>query len=623
MAEVMAMSNSFRHEPLDLTSSAIRVFTILPGSGTIRCSLKHVDLDSDRTACSYVWGDPEPSQVILINEEPFHIRKNLHDFLLQMRKDEFLKPLWVDAICIDQSNTSERNHQVQQMGSIYRGARAVVSWLGQGEPSVAQFMQFARTVSKEVTEKRAARLGTTQNADSAVLFYLSVHRHRWVVAQFSDSVTAFCCLEYFTRTWIVPEVFLAPAFHTAFYGDVSVAWVDLKHTLLTCFKILHKDELYGSPVAAFVQTPISYPHAPDCSSVFALIAKFSNTGCSDHRDHVFALYSLWDSGRFPIRVDYSLSCFALFLKLASWLLAPAIQPMSSFITLIDALGLEPENFANLGEHLGAEESIPITLSAAWSREIDMRELSRYRAMRLKAGKYKWPGLTSAHDFHFCTCGHCIQLHDLPETTVFREYVLRSRDHDRTTRERMDEEIYLVEIKGSKTYWGIVEGDLGDSDKFLVITPACLNRVSEPPRIDDRDGKLAISLSLRCLCELFNQLRPDEVWDHKTRSFHREPHWGIDCNKHDYIHNEDDASFGRPSVRGRTLWGRGKWRDEMRRQRSDPAVLLAKLLLEEQRRGTLDETTDASAMWRLANQLASAARIKVPDGEANFQDSLRN
>ena len=237
MAELQATSNTFEHEPLDLTRPTIRVFHILPGTGTIRCSLKQVALDSDRTACSYVWGESEPSQVILINERPFHIRENLHDFLLQMRKDEVLEPLWVDALCIDQSNTSERNHQVQQMGSIFRGARAVVSWLGQGDAFAYQFVEFARMVSKEASAKRAARLGTTLSTDYGNLFYLSVHQRRWQV-EFDKQVRTFGALEYFTRTWIVPEVFLAQEVHTAVYGDINIAWVDLKRTILTCTQML-------------------------------------------------------------------------------------------------------------------------------------------------------------------------------------------------------------------------------------------------------------------------------------------------------------------------------------------------------------------------------------------------
>ena len=543
MAEPPVIFQKFKHEPLDLTRSAIRVFYILPGTGIISCSMKHVDLNSERTACSYVWGDSQPSRAILINKRPFLIRENLHDFILRMRKDEYLKPLWVDALCIDQSNTSERNHQVRQMGSIYRDARAVISWLGQGHPIAAEFMQFARIVSKEVAEERAARLGTSKSTKFTTLFYRSVDRHRWdghrwslhrwELPEFDLWVETFCYLEYFTRTWIVQEVFLAPEVHTAIYGDISIAWVDLKHIVLACIK-MPGSRLSQSPVTPFIQTSIYHPYTADSGSVFGIITKFAETECSDPRDHVFALHSLWDSSTFPIQVDYNLSSFSLFLKLASWLLTSEIQPMSKIIALIDALRFGPEDFAHRGELYETEDFPPITLSAAWSREINMRELRENRAMRPGLGAHKVSERrdhTTAHDLHFYTCEHCIQP-DLPETTIFREYVLRSKDHDRTKRPRMPEQIQLAQIIGPKTYWGVVEGSFTDSDAFLVITPACLNRVSELPHVEERDGEIAISLSLRCLCELFNHLRPNEVEDEEGRVWHweRAGYWGIDCNK---------------------------------------------------------------------------------------------
>lgn len=38
--------------------------------------------------------------------------------------------LWIDAICIDQGNLLERNHQVNLMKDIYASARQVLIWLG-------------------------------------------------------------------------------------------------------------------------------------------------------------------------------------------------------------------------------------------------------------------------------------------------------------------------------------------------------------------------------------------------------------------------------------------------------------------------------------------------------------
>ncbi|KAF2023231.1 HET-domain-containing protein, partial [Setomelanomma holmii] len=38
--------------------------------------------------------------------------------------------IWVDRICINQSDDDERSHQVGLMGLIYRRARTVFIWLG-------------------------------------------------------------------------------------------------------------------------------------------------------------------------------------------------------------------------------------------------------------------------------------------------------------------------------------------------------------------------------------------------------------------------------------------------------------------------------------------------------------
>ena len=134
-------------------------------------------------------------------------------------------------------------------------------------------------------------------------------------------MTTFCWLEYFTNTWIVQEVFLTPEVHSAIYGDVGIAWVDLKDILLTCIKKLG-NKLAQSSVIPFIQTSIHHPRTADSSGVLGFVPKFAKTKCSDPRDHVFALHSLWDSGTFPIRVDYYLSNFSLSIKLASQLLTP-------------------------------------------------------------------------------------------------------------------------------------------------------------------------------------------------------------------------------------------------------------------------------------------------------------
>ena len=129
---------------------------------------------------------------------------------------------------------------------------------------------------------------------------------------------------------------------------------------------------------------------------------------------------------------------------------------------------------------------------------------------------------------------------------------------------MYEAIFLAQIIGSRTYWGIIEGDIQSSGLVSVMTPACLNRVSELPRVEEREGRLAIRLSLRCLCELFNHLRSDK--DRKLKAC-----LAIDGTKHEHIYDGDNASSKLGLVtechpRPRTAWRRAT-REQWERARN--------------------------------------------------------
>lgn len=77
---------------------------------------------------------------ILINGGLLYVRENLAAFLYMARRNatqytrnkhtfDLTTPMWIDAICIDQSNVSERVHQVAQMSEIYSRATDVHVWL--------------------------------------------------------------------------------------------------------------------------------------------------------------------------------------------------------------------------------------------------------------------------------------------------------------------------------------------------------------------------------------------------------------------------------------------------------------------------------------------------------------
>ena len=118
----------------------------LSKDGLIRCHIRHTTIDADYQCLSYRWGDLKVTQTILIHddlvqeEKSFGVSQNLYDYLataqqLQGRSSMGLHlgldgELWIDALCIDQTSTGERNHQVALMGKIFSEAGRTIIWLG-------------------------------------------------------------------------------------------------------------------------------------------------------------------------------------------------------------------------------------------------------------------------------------------------------------------------------------------------------------------------------------------------------------------------------------------------------------------------------------------------------------
>lgn len=76
-------------------------------------------------------GDADSLETIMLQGGDVSVRENLLHAFRHLRTHD-PRVLWVDTLCIDQSNVRERNHQVGQMASIYSKAQVVLVWLGEG-----------------------------------------------------------------------------------------------------------------------------------------------------------------------------------------------------------------------------------------------------------------------------------------------------------------------------------------------------------------------------------------------------------------------------------------------------------------------------------------------------------
>jgi hypothetical protein len=83
-------------------------------------------------AISYCWGHSTATKMVYLHGKLLRVTETLHTALQSLRREESPVLLWVDQICINQSQAAvvERNQQVQRMGEIYANADRVIIWLG-------------------------------------------------------------------------------------------------------------------------------------------------------------------------------------------------------------------------------------------------------------------------------------------------------------------------------------------------------------------------------------------------------------------------------------------------------------------------------------------------------------
>ncbi|KAE9366433.1 HET-domain-containing protein, partial [Stipitochalara longipes BDJ] len=103
-----------------LNQDEIRLVILLPRgrNDAIECRIVQSKISDkpDYEALSYEWGMAEPAQRIIMDGIDRHITPNLWSALYHLRLQENERVLWIDALCINQIDITERNHQVQLMG---------------------------------------------------------------------------------------------------------------------------------------------------------------------------------------------------------------------------------------------------------------------------------------------------------------------------------------------------------------------------------------------------------------------------------------------------------------------------------------------------------------------------
>lgn len=117
-----------------LDGRSIRKLHLLSGKWAepVHCQLSIISLNDspDYEALSYAWGDRRVTRNINVNGHVVPVTVNLEEALRQLRHTSTPRDLWVDALCINQLDITEKTHQVGMMADIYNRCTRVIIWLG-------------------------------------------------------------------------------------------------------------------------------------------------------------------------------------------------------------------------------------------------------------------------------------------------------------------------------------------------------------------------------------------------------------------------------------------------------------------------------------------------------------
>ncbi|XDG07466.1 hypothetical protein ABKA04_007081 [Annulohypoxylon sp. FPYF3050] len=368
-----------------LKTPNIRVLCIEPGpkDSPLECRLKERDLYKDKIgeALSYVWGEPKFDQEIKIDGSPFKVTTNLRSILCSLRHEDAIREIWIDAICINQSDLQEKSHQVRLMRDIYLKASKTRIWLGDWPPQAMipekYIMEIPKSVFAPVPQGFGGNLVDQYDIAGMLEEYQKFREaNPWVPQLLALKIMIIRCVNiimahpWWERVWTIQEAALPPEEPIIHFRNYSFPYstlisaldtvneldimpesheVPITMGLIFTYQILHwTTGRKNSPFIRMIRPEKRleqhlYLQDRRLQSMLTSVATYHAT---DPRDKVFALQSLLirSLGRL-INVDYSEPTWAVFGRVTAWFFN---QRLTDGITRYK---FRVESHGGLGDHV--------------------------------------------------------------------------------------------------------------------------------------------------------------------------------------------------------------------------------------------------------------------------------
>ncbi|KAI8959257.1 HET-domain-containing protein [Daldinia sp. FL1419] len=206
----------------------VRLLTIESESQEpISCRLHRLPLTADTkyTALSYLWGDQNDKKIITIDGHRFPVGVSLYNALRDISKQRwFTKDIyfWVDAICINQDDNSEKSKQIPRMAQIYSWASRVIVSVIATDTLQDSDIELLSDLAGSLESIRDG----IQPDETRISLDRSFGGNSWRKQPYSLLKKLFK-LPWFSRIWVRQEVTLAVDWPTIILGKHQAHMLDL------------------------------------------------------------------------------------------------------------------------------------------------------------------------------------------------------------------------------------------------------------------------------------------------------------------------------------------------------------------------------------------------------------
>lgn len=268
--------------------------------------------DPHYEALSYAWGSDQTPHHLIVDGGQCRTRLPVTDSLMtalrHLRRPNESRKLWIDAVCINQSNSVELGSQVRRMGLIYKLAYRVVVWLGPQSDDSAHALATLSYLGAQVEVDEHERWLFPAPFTEQPTWYdyrvaLPYSQNTW------DAILALLQRPWFNRVWVVQEVQLGskrpgPMFQC---GTETIELSKLQQAVYCLDYRSIMSKLVHLPQLSSELWSVGALFQPIVGTEFRRILRCATTSrlCKDSRDKVYGTIGLLPK-RFAskIKVDY-------------------------------------------------------------------------------------------------------------------------------------------------------------------------------------------------------------------------------------------------------------------------------------------------------------------------------